>query len=352
MRIVIGFFCLAVACTDSTPVDSPEPVDVPVDVEGPGPIAGEPLGRVEQPAPRAGTSTLYRGPFAGDLPGMRLPDALLEVAGGATEVWLQQNADGAMTLQIAGNHSDVIADGRTPTCPCRITFDYRTRTVDKRLGKDGPFGKVESIQWDIDVLTCADDQTDGLAITVLTTVAINSSRLGEPFTEPVPETPDPDSPTVGERRRAEGKPTSIDALPRWFVAAHEIEHAEQIYEVMRGVVEDEVRAHRLCRPNKPTGQNRARIDQGFNDAVTALSRDGAGGDHDGHDDYPYNDVEQEAREAAWDAWDEWERTHCEVPLHLSCTNGCPGGFCCSDDDTPDGWASCDDVCSRGSSSCP
>jgi hypothetical protein len=199
--------------------------------------------------------------------------------------------DGKVLVEKRGWHTERFTNA---AAQCVLIFDYRVNVVDTALSSKTTFGQIKRPFEFTKVLTKQVDGFDGLYVLIVPTVQVNTRKIGQSFTE--------NHRAIAAQRKAANQSVDIKSMPRWYVVEHELVHAEQIRKAYVAAWESEVMTPKLCNPNRPTTQHRARLVKKFDTDWTVMT---ANGHAEGHQTggYPNTTAETEARSASWALWD-------------------------------------------------
>lgn len=173
---------------------------------------------------------------------------------------------------------------------CGVYLDFRVAVRDAARGKNRPFGETTLELRKVSVVV--ENKCRHLYVLVVILVTINTSRLGESVTE--------QNAQVRAQRQAAGLPITLPSLPRSFVVAHELGHAQDAHDRLLAAIQPALRP--VCNPDKPTAQHAARVTAALDAEWQAFTAEGHANEG-ASSGYPNNDPEKRAREAAWREYD-------------------------------------------------
>ena len=185
---------------------------------------------------------------------------------------------------------------------CGVYLDFRVAVRDVKRGKTKPFGETTLDLRKASVVV--EKKCRYLYVIVVIVMAINTSRFGESVTE--------QNADVRAARQAQGLPITIPSVPRSFVVAHELGHAQDAHDRLLAAIGPELAP--ICNPDKPSAQHAARV-------IAALDAEWAKFTGEGHANegasggYPNNDPEKRAREAAWREYDLGQQGLAPIVVH-------------------------------------
>jgi hypothetical protein len=184
---------------------------------------------------------------------------------------------------------------------CGVYLDFRVAVRDVKRGKNKPFGETTLEFRKASVVI--DKKCRFLYVIVVIVVTVNTSRLGETVTE--------QNADVAAQRQHDNLPITIQSLPRSFVVAHELGHAQDAHDRLLAAIQPALQP--ICDP-KPSSQHADRVTKAIDDEWARFTGEGHASEG-ASGGYPNNDPEKRAREAAWREYDLAQQGLAPITVH-------------------------------------